>query len=380
MQLTRNAILGMLGLAAVTLVATNGATEEKDIKSFGYKRYDGVPVASHGFGFFDQLLTGRVDVTRVHSWKSGTWLRDTVKAVYIYPRGESPTGRRKIIHCWDGGPGEVQETRLEADRELRTAYGPGVPTFDPESGELRIYSNHFLQKGVPWYLHSSGWVQDTWPAVALKVCPNLPLPISLQINEKQTARTLEQLRLQDPEAPIKASRLSGREFLRWLSKHDGEIWTDEKGAQYAVLVAHSTIVGGPTGHWTGTVEVDATKELYRIAWNNDGRIEETRFDDPVRFFPTGRRHPVAQYLAIMTAADAPAIPLPDRSTKRLSMLEVRFRPDLTATVVFPDGSRAKGTWRMDAAEIVLSVPNRGDIPAWYVPSLKIWLQAAGLLE
>ena len=171
------------------------------------------------FGFFDQLLTGRVKVTRVHSWKSGTWLRDTVKAVYIYPPGESPTGRRKFIHCWDGGPGEVQETRFEADLELRTAYGPGVPMFDPGSGELTNLLEPFSpERCVPWYLHSSGWVQETWPAVALKVCPNLPLPISLRINEKQTSRTLEQLRLQDPEAPIKAARMSGREFLRWLSQ------------------------------------------------------------------------------------------------------------------------------------------------------------------
>ena len=50
---------------------------------------------------------------------------------------------------------------------------------------------------------SEGWVQDSWPVAAKRWCPDLDLPAELPINERQTAKYLDDMRGQDPDAPIR---------------------------------------------------------------------------------------------------------------------------------------------------------------------------------
>ena len=72
--------------------------------------------------------------------------------------------------------------------------------YDPASGALRQENWKTISKKP--YIRAEGWVQESWPRVAVAWCPDL-VPGGMPINERQTAKYLDDLRKQDPGAPIR---------------------------------------------------------------------------------------------------------------------------------------------------------------------------------
>jgi len=78
-----------------------------------------------------------------------------------------------------------------------------VPIYDGETGRLHKEAWNF--RDLRYATRYDGWVQESWPRALADLCPNLvkDLPEGMAINEKQTAQRLEELRGQDPEAPVR---------------------------------------------------------------------------------------------------------------------------------------------------------------------------------
>ncbi len=93
---------------------------------------------------------------------------------------------------------------------VRNSYNDGrrprhLPLFyDPSTGFLAGEVVRHRKGGKDYWIRSErGHVQDTWPRALADACPGLDLPVGMAINEKQTSLQMEELRRQDPDAPIR---------------------------------------------------------------------------------------------------------------------------------------------------------------------------------
>ncbi len=83
-------------------------------------------------------------------------------------------------------------------------YGGGVRKYaskfyDPETG---AFNTEIWSKGR-WIVSNAAQIQDTWPRALADACPQLKLPDHIRINEKQTSLKMDELRRQDPDAPVR---------------------------------------------------------------------------------------------------------------------------------------------------------------------------------
>ena len=178
--------------------------------------------SSHEAGFFNELLSGRVYVVK-QPWRTQKWEWANIARVYYHDTagnefGCNPNGqwighwrvwaddrRRAKFKSWELDKG--------ADHKPTKGY---VLFYDPESGALRLESWKKVSKKP--YVNTEGWVQESWPVAAKSWCPDLELPAELPINERQTAKYLDDMREQDPDAPI-------RHFMGVAGTSLGEGWT-----------------------------------------------------------------------------------------------------------------------------------------------------------
>ena len=116
--------------------------------------------SSHDAAFFNELMVGRVYVFK-EPWRSGKWEWANVARAYYRDAAGNMVG------C--------------------TPYGV-----------------------------TDGWVQESWPRVAVAWCPDR-VPAGMPINERQTAKSLDDMRKQDPDAPI-------RHFMGVPGTSLGEAW------------------------------------------------------------------------------------------------------------------------------------------------------------
>ena len=185
--------------------------------------------------------------------------------------------------------------------------------YDPETGSLSTEIRH---EGS-WLLANPGQIQDSWPRALADACPTLKLPAGMSINEKQTSLRMDELRRQDPTAPIRhfpgsEHRAPGRtglgasqgaptttrdEVMAFLRAEDGNILKGTSGRGYAW-----TRYGDRDELWWlggGGVHEDFMVPV----WSADGSRMTVRVGDrevvyhvgyPFPLEPTGHRHPAWQ--------------------------------------------------------------------------------------
>lgn len=196
--------------------------------------------------------------------------------------------------------------------------------YDPESGG---FTTEILLNGA--HVRSNpGVIQDTWPRLLADACPGLKLPAHIRINEKQTSQRMDELRRQDPDAPIRhfpgshltapgrtglgASRgaptTTKEEVLSFVKAQNGNIVLSASEAGY-VLVAGRALA--EDGVWTdevwrlddmGTLAAYGVLRTESDAGGQEWVIAESpgypEFRYPIGYpfplLPTGHRHPAFQ--------------------------------------------------------------------------------------
>ena len=250
-------------------------------------------------------------------------------------------------------------TVVRYDYKQKSTYGYFF--YDPETGTTAI---DLFRSDVGWTRGATGWVQDTWPRALADACPNLKPPAHFRINEKQTSLKFDELRRQDPDAPIRnfpGSHLTapgrtglgasgGRptttreEVLTFLRAQEGDVVTSPSGTGYVFsLEGRQSEVwriaddGGDTkfgtlrdeGDWV-FVEVPGQPALkYPVGY-------------PVPVLPTGHRHTAWQLTDELIAKGEP-VALPWLGAR---YADHRFLfHDKTLTVVAPGETYLMGRWR-----------------------------------
>ena len=264
--------------------------------------------------------------------------------------------------------------------------------YEPETGATHI--EVVLKDGegrvTSWIRPNSGWIQDTLPRSIADVCPNLRLPAGLKINEKQTSRKFNDLRRQDPDAPIRnfpgshltgpgrtglaASRLAPtttkKEVWAFLDAQEGNVMLGPKGNG-------RVFVRGAEG--TGRHEIWGLKDEGDFAWiadmveAEDGKGEwlHWEFDGkvvarypmgyPLPYLPTGLRHAAFQLTDKLIEAGAPvALPWMPAAWK-----DFTFRADGTVRARQADGGPdVIASWRWTQGKLWVKAGNNQEAPGW----------------
>ena len=166
--------------------------------------------SSHEAGFLMELFGGRVVVFRSPNFRSDfPSHRKVARLVYFTEAGDlfwcnrhgdgnshwriAPHGKQRAMFLlWVQG--EDPDVAFE-ERGGRLVF------YDPAAGVVRTEEwNRFSNR---WVLRTEGWIQEGWPAAGKRWCPDLELPAGLPINENQTENFWEDMRKQDPDAPIR---------------------------------------------------------------------------------------------------------------------------------------------------------------------------------
>ena len=300
-------------------------------------------ISSHSLEFFGSLLTGRVWVAHWPDFQGDEIIQNRVRAVYHGRDGNtsscwyrkekynhrnehwrmSPSRKRGVVNYWRAGT-------------QPRSWGRGrTPVFyDPGSG--RLHNEVWIERQVLWHRARVGWVQESWPRAMKDACPDLKLPADLAINEKQTSRFMQDLHLQDPDAPIRdfpgsdrlrtpggigiaQARAMGRlplptaELRKLFHDHHGNIFEGTSGRRYVLSFSenHSQLwdielLGGITDIWNATSSHN--KQLITWSSENTSKFYKYRVGYALGLIPTGKRHP-AYLMTDILVAEGHALPL-----------------------------------------------------------------------
>ncbi len=275
-----------------------------------------------------------------------------------------------------GGSGAA----LGIDRRQRK---PGFQRmfYDQETGATssEIYSYDKTENRI-WFRIRNGWVQDSLPRSLADGCPGLAAarPAGMRINEKQTAHLLDELRRQDPDAPV-------RNFPRSQHKAPGRTGLGASGGKPTTTKAEveayleaqngNIMVGGSKGAGYTYVRSGGREEFWRVQTANTTRMyfdvvrsEDGRmiwfgkydyvFGYPFGYLPTGHRHPAFQLTDEFLARPYP------RSLEFMgeAYADKRFvfHPEGKFSVVdeagnLVPGPHFDGTWRWTRGELEMTV-------------------------
>ena len=330
-------------------------------------------LSSHSATFFVELLKGRVWILARRLTPA---TRNKVWGLYFNPNG-------RIYNCiFFNGSYRMAETswRIVYSRNfgsLLNNYSLNeepdpkqilrhTPVFyDPDTG--RLHAEGWFKKPSAWLVSKDGWVQDSWPRALKHVCPDVPLPADMAINERQTSRSLDKLRKQDPEAVIRNYPGSGLRRLgavgiaaarnrptvtitdldRFFVEQNGQIVENPSGNRYAVAI------GGPDDElWRlGAFDPDEIVDIAYgsisddskdLVWSFEKRKQPLRYRIGEAFpaLPTGKRY-AAHRLMDWIIAEGGAIGLPflDRDDVGL-----RFEAGGKVTASTNSGEEIAGKW------------------------------------
>lgn len=377
-------------------------------------------MSSHAPEFLHHLLPGRVFVstreTLRHEGHAGA-----VRGDYFDTRGTRHTCTYSasrdlwydVQRSWRArGPARRPlwgRTFVEyIDESTGKQYGQ-FAFYDPKSGRFHTEIDRRKGGGTEVAAALAGWIQDSWPRFLRDACPDLELPPDLPINEKQTARTIEAMAEQDPDAPIRnfvapggptvnqrtpggtgvamagGPTWSREAFAAWLDGHSGQVLDNLLNS--ILWLPHPRFVLAPRGGRDG-----GTSELW---WIDDrGEVVDTTRLEPsddlrhVRLvsagYPerptyvvgyawpmagTGERHPAFLLTDHLSSLDRPVtIPWweqPEAAFQFLSWGKI--------TATDEDGTPITGRWWWSAGKLHLQLDDgSGDPPATYP-----WRELAG---
>ena len=311
--------------------------------------------SSHGTAFLSELLAGRVVVVKrpVHS---SLWDVNNVATLYYRDASGAEVGCNPYGE-WRGHWGVVEDDRHRAlfmnwapgeDPDVLFHRHGGFPMFyDPGSGSL--HTEGWRLPDGQWFVKTEGWVQESWPAAGTLWCPDLELPAELPINERQTARHLDDMRAQD-QAPLrhfKGMRASsvgkigvgrglsplalkafliaqngtvleadpgvegwepGSRYVLILNAERDELWRLEAGSDAIADIAYLTAPG----------EADE----FVIAYEQSSETHRYRFGDPFPLLATGERYAAMRLMDWLVGLERDvSLPFMDKT------VGFRFEPD-----------------------------------------------------
>ena len=367
-------------------------------------------MSSHSEAFFHRLLSGRVFVStretqRRHGRVQGFFFAsDGTVRICTYHQARPDLWQVDDRWSW-----RVRSSWSNRDRRGRTvlnyidngrARNPILqfPFYAPKNG--RFHTEYWFKNRAR--IPASGWIQESWPRFLRDACPRLTLPVDLPINEKQTARTIDAMAAQDPDAPIRnfvapggpsvnrrtpggtgAAMAGGPTFpkdafARWLDGHSGQVL--DNLANSILWLPHPRFVLAPRGGPDG-----GTSELW---WIDDrgGIVDTTRLEpsDDLRHvrlvsagYPerptyvvgyawpmagTGERHPAFLLTDHLASLDGP-VTIPWWEQPAASF---RFLSSGKVAATDEDGTPLSGRWWWSAGKLHVQVDdNSGDPPATY---------------
>ncbi len=273
--------------------------------------------------FYRELMTGRV-----HVFEGLGRFRNVAQGMIYGADGTliECSGRRRLdnrIH-WIGQASTRWSLIRHSRRGIRTEWdyggdhkGYASKFYDPETGAFSIENR---QKGS--YLVSNlGQIQDTWPRALADACPDLKLPAHIRINEKQTSLKMDELRRQDPDAPIRhfpGSHLTGpgrtglaasggkptttkEEVWAFLNAREGDVlWSPDGWGRIFVRGAgdRHEIWGlkddGELAWVAGLISFSEDGQEW-LGWELKGKIvARYPMGYPFPYLPTGHRHAAFQ--------------------------------------------------------------------------------------
>ncbi len=314
----------LLAGAVLASCTAHGQGSERDPKVY-------VNYTPYSETFYRELITGRVNLYAPRTGK----FRNVVHGMVALADG-------RLLECL---PGRADNKlfwfprRIESWSLVKRAvgvmvhrdYGDGggaayaSPFYDPETGSI---SAEVLKHGR-WIRTSPGVVQNTWPRVLVDGCPTLKLPAHIRINEKQTSPRMDELRRQDPDAPIRhfpgshltapgrtglgASRgaptTTRKEVWDYLRAQNGYVVTSPSETDYVLAlgrdgVSHEVWKLGADGEIekTGVLREEEDWILIEVP---DQPVLRYPVGYPVPVLPTGHRHPAFQLTGELVAVPEP---------------------------------------------------------------------------
>ena len=389
--MTRHSTLSIAAavMAAAAIMASNpgtsGAWAQAAPASPNY--------SSHAAAFFTGLLEGRVWILeRPNSRRAED--RNTVWAHYHGPDGTL----RACAHLGGAYAPGTARWRVVPSREFRALYNFTEPGVEPDPGQRRGHTPVFYDpatgvlhnealgaaSGV-WAVASRGWVQESWPRAMKDACPDLRLPVDLQVNEKQTSTVFDEMVAQDLDAPVRG--LAGSELRgpgatgiaasgclpalpaaalkRFLEDNNGRVLVDNGGARHVLVLGRDRdelwLLDG-SGGTGGTGAITDTGHLVPAAGGAEIALHYERLPLRPRFrvgealplLPTGERY-AAMRLTDWLAARSGPVMLPFMEAKDSAF---RFRADGTLTAVLGDGNGGRetpGAWRWSRGELIVTL-------------------------
>ena len=333
--------------------------------------------SSHDHVFFEKLFSGRVLVSR---WASA---RDSVDRGVAIASYFSPDGKRYGCYSKGGSYRKSQNNwRLEPSPKHRTLYDVGglgkwrYPLFyDGESG--RLHREYWGLRTRTWVLNTEGWIQESWPRRLKEACPDLELPASLAINEKQTEARLSRMKAQDrdavirnfPGSELRALGANGRRndkvrvkvtpkgLSAFLLAHDRTVLKAMDGTRYVLVLDpnrdqiwrlkpgsnHIAEVGYMTaGPGVKTLE---------FQFESGGGNFSYKIGDPFPLLPTGERHAAMRMMDwIIDRGEYVVVPFMD-----LEAVGFLFEPAGVVKASRKDGGHIEGAWRWSRGEVHITV-------------------------
>ena len=367
----------VLSMAAVVLAS---CVAHGQVSKLDHKVY--VNYTAHSEAFYRELMTGRV---HLYAARSGN-VRNVVSGQIFLSDGT-------VIEClpwrvgnkffWNWQEGK-RWSLVQRSSGVRAKWhnadgstGYGSKFYDPETGGFTF---EYLRKGR-WMRTHPGLLQDMWPRALADACPNLKLPPHVRINEKQTSRKLDELRRQDPDAPIRnfpGSHVTapGR---TGLARSGGKPTTTAAEVE-AFLAAQEGNIVTWNGHGWVWVRSGNREEVWRVQGGptyGERFFDVVRSDDgsrvtiqfptrdfvymvgyPFPYLPTGHRHPAFQLTDELIARPSPrALPFMGEAYADKRFV---FHPEGKFSVVDEAGNLVKGphfdgTWRWTRQALEMTV-------------------------
>ena len=338
--------------------------------------------SSHNAAFFRSLVTGRVFVHE-HQRFPGSLLAEVARS--------DGTSSMCYLRRKAGGFGS-EELKLSfethstgAAKTVRTQSGKTIRTlifYDPETGLLRqegLAPNPDPHKRT-WKPNRAGWIQDSWPRLMADGCPWIALPAGMAINEKQTSSRFEELRGQDPDAPIRnfpGSQHTGpgrtgltasggkptttyEEIEAWMRAHEGNVLLSSLGNGYVFSEGWSPNTQiwkiGHDGHIVSfgriTRKTDASGQEWTISEIPGVGTVHYPMGYPVPLLSTGHRYPAWQLTDELIGGGEP-VALPWMG-ERYADYRFLFH-DKTLTIIAPGEQYFTGRWRWTKGRLQVTV-------------------------
>ncbi len=360
-QRTGRALALVLAGAALASCTAHGLGKGRDPRVY-------VNYTPYSEAFYRELMTGRVHLYAARAGK----LRNVVGGRFFASDGAlfecfPARGDNKLFWIWKENARwslvkqrsgvRIERHRADGHKGYRSEF------YDPETGS---FTSEYLKKDR-WLRTHPGVIQDSWPRALANAnaCPILKRRAQFRINEKQTSLKMDELRRQDPEAPIRnfpgshlrapgttglgASRgaptTTAEEVDAYLLAQEGNILKSPAGNGFVYVRSEGI------GEFWAVGEDGAEKEFVLPVGSPDGKKITARMGGrdvvymvgyPFPFRPTGHRHPAFQ-LTDELIARAELLPLPWMG-ERYEGYRFLFH-DKTLTVVAPGETYLEGRWR-----------------------------------